>query len=168
MAMADGIVLDMIEEFVLGKKFIEELIAMVDKGDSDNVALLTRERDRLCGEIENYVRSIGAGIAPETVAPAIRQCELEISRLEVRIRAPRQRPEVEKLRDALTRRAAEWKETLRSEPKVARLLVRRLIGPLEMLDESTRPDFIKADCEVKTGLIDGLAEIQHVASPTSW
>jgi hypothetical protein len=37
-------------------------------------------------------------------------------------------------------------------------------------DESTRPDFIKADAVVKTGLIDGLAEIQDVASlmPASW
>jgi hypothetical protein len=29
------------------------------------------------------------------------------------------------------------------------------------------PDFIKADAEVRTGLIDGLAELQHVASPIS-
>ena len=49
---------------------------------------------------------------------------------------------------------------------MARLLLRRLIGPLVLYDESTRPDFIKADCVVKTGLIDGLAEIQDVASPT--
>ena len=118
--------------------------------------------------IENYVRSIGAGVAPETIAPAIRNCELEIARLEARIRTPRQQPQIEKLRDALTQRAAEWRITLRSEPKVARLLLRRLVGPLVMLDESTRPDFIKADCEVKTGLIDGLAEIQDVASPTGF
>jgi hypothetical protein len=36
----------------------------------------------------------------------------------------------------------------------ARLLLRRLIGPLELYDESTRPDFIKADTVLKTGLID--------------
>ena len=166
MAMADGIVLDMVEGDILGNKFIEELLGMVDQGQADNVALLARERDRLRGEIENYVRSIGAGVAPETVAPAIRTCELEVGRLEARIRTPRQQPQIEKLRDALTQRAAEWRVTLRSEPKVARLLLRRLVGPLVLHDESTRPDFIKADCEVKTGLIDGLAEIQDVASPT--
>ena len=65
----------------------------------------------------------------------------------------------------MTQRAAEWRVTLRSEPKVARLLLRRLIGPLVLYDESTRPDFVKADAVVKTGLIDGLAEIQDVASP---
>ena len=60
---------------------------------------------------------------------------------------------------------AAWKTTLRSEPKVARLLLRRLIGPLVLYDESTRPDFIKADAVVKPGLLDGLEEIQdRVAS----
>jgi hypothetical protein len=36
------------------------------------------------------------------------------------------------------------------------VLVRRLIGPLVLHDESTRPDFIRADAEVKPGLLDGL------------
>jgi len=49
------------------------------------------------------------------------------------------------------------------------LRLRRLIGPLEHYDASLPewqvPDFIKADCVVKTGLIDGLAEIHDVASP---
>ena len=56
------------------------------------------------------------------------------------------------------------------EPKVARLLLRRLIGPLELYDESTRPDFVKADTYLKTGVLDGLAEIQDMASQfsTSW
>ena len=98
-------------------------------------------------------------------AAAIRDRELEISRLEVRIRTPKQALNIERLRDALTQRAAEWKATLRSEPKVARLLLRRLIGPLVLHDESERPDFVEGVAEVKTGLIDGLAEIQDMASP---
>src|SRR5204863_8569624 len=89
-----------------------------------------------------------------------------IARIEVRLRTPRQQPNIERLRDALTQRATEWRVTLRAEPKVARLLLRRLIGPLMLYDESTRPDFVKADAVVKTGLLDGLAEIQHMASPT--
>ena len=132
------------------------------------VARLTADRDRLCGEVENLVGSIAAGVPADTVAPAIREREVEIARLEVRIRTPREQPNIEKLRDALTQRAAAWKATLRSEPKVARLLLRRLIGPLVLYDESTRPDFIKADAVVKPGLLDGLAEIQDVASPTGF
>ena len=164
MAFADDIVLDMVEGDILGTKFIEELLAMVDQGESDNVARLTADRDRLRGEVENLVGSIASGVPADTVAPGIREREVEISRIEVRLRTPRQQPNIEKLRDALTQRAAEWKATLRSEPKVARLLLRRLIGPLVLYDESTRPDFIKADAVVKPGLLDGLAEIQDVAS----
>jgi len=156
----------MIEGDILGTKFIEELLAMVDQGQIDNISRLTADRHGLRGEVENLVRSIAVGVSAETIAPEIRQRELEIARLEARIRTPRQQPQIEKLRDALLQRAAEWRAPLRSEPKVARLLLRRLIGPLVLYDESTRPDFIKADCEVKTGLIDGLAEIQDVASPT--
>jgi hypothetical protein len=46
--------------------------------------------------------------------------------------AASRRPNIEGFRDALTQHAAEWKQTLRPEPKVARLLIRRLIGPLEL------------------------------------
>ena len=162
MAFADDIVLDMVEGDILGTKFIEELLAMVDQGESDNVARLTADRNRLRGEVENLVRSIASGVPANTVAPGIREREVEIARLEVRIRTPREQPNIEKLRDALTQRAAAWKTALRSEPKVARLLLRRLIGPLVLYDESTRPDFIKADAVVKPGLLDGLADIQDV------
>ena len=165
MAFADDVVLGMVEGEILGRKFIEELLALVDQGESDTVARLTADRDRLRGEVENLVGSIAAGVPADTVAPGIRERELDIARLEVRIRTPRERPNIEKLRDALTQRAAAWKATLRSEPRVGRLLLRRLIGPLVLHDESTRPDFIKADAEVKPGLIDGLAEIQDMASP---
>jgi hypothetical protein len=70
----------------------------------------------------------------------------------------------------LNQRAAEWRATPRLEPKVARMVLRRLIGPLVLYDESTRSDFVKTDAVVETGLIDGLAEIQDVASlmPVSW
>ena len=122
---------------------------MVDRGKSDNVARLTLDRGRLRGEVENLVGSIAAGVPADTVAPGIRERELDIARLEVRLRTPREQPNIEKLRDALTQRAAAWKATLRSEPKVARLLLRRLIGPLALYDESTRPDFVKADAEVR-------------------
>ena len=97
-----------------------------------------------------------------------------VARLEVRIRTPREQPNIERLREALNQRAAEWKDTQRSEPKIARLVLRRLIRPLELYDASKpewqMPDFIKAEAMVKTALIDGLAEIHDVASlvPASW
>lgn len=169
MAAADANVLELIEGEILGERYINELLAMVDQGESDNVARLNADRARLRGEIENLVSSIAVGVPADTVAPGIRQRELEISRIEARLRAPKQQPNIERLRDALTQRAEEWKQTLRTEPRVARLLLRRLIGPIELYDASLpqwqMPEFIKADAEVKTGLIDGLAEIHDVASP---
>jgi hypothetical protein len=64
------------------------------------------------------------------------------------------------LRAALEQRAADWRETLRKEPAVARVLVRRLLSPLELYDASApewqMPDFIRADTEIQPGLLEGL------------
>jgi len=69
-------------------------------------------------------------------------------------------PRVDELRAALEQRAADWRETLRKEPAVARMLVRRLISPLELCDASApewqMPDFIRADTEIQPGLLEGL------------
>ena len=52
----------------------------------------------------------------------------QASRLDAVLRAPRrEQPNIERLREALTQRAAQWKADLRTEPKVARLLLRRLV-----------------------------------------
>jgi len=84
--------------------------------------------------------------------------ELEISRIEQRLRTPRQQSNIERLPEAVTQRAAEWRQSLGSEPRAARLLLHRLIRPIELYDASKpewqMPDVIKADAEVKTGLVD--------------
>ena len=119
----------------------------------------------------NLVRSIAVGVPADTVAPGIRERELEISRLEVRLRAPRKEaPNIEALRAALTQRADEWRATLRAEPKVARLLIRHLIGPLELPEDSPRPEWIEGVAEVKTGLLDGLHDVASLPGfePGSW
>ena len=75
------------EGSVLGMPFIEELLAMVDQGHVENTSQLAAERERLRGEVENLVRSIAAGVPPETIAPSIRRAEQEIARIEARLRA---------------------------------------------------------------------------------
>jgi DNA invertase Pin-like site-specific DNA recombinase len=160
-AFADDVVLTMVEGEILGTKFIEELLSLVEQGERDDTTRLTADRDRLRGEVERLVRLVADGLASDNVASAIREREAEIARLEVRLRTQRPAPNIVRLRDALTQRAAEWKVTLREEPKVARLLLRRLIGPLVLTDDSQRPEWIDAEAEVKTGLLDG-----DVASPT--
>ena len=67
---------------------------------------------------------------------AIREREREIRNLDARLRAPRRAPNVERVRAALEQRVATWKTLLRAEPKIARLMLRRLIGPLMLHDES--------------------------------
>ena len=89
MAETDGIVLDMLEGDVLGTKFIEELLGMIDRGQVEDRARLAMDCERLRGEVKNLVQSIASGVPAETVAPDIRSRQLEISRLEVRLRAPR-------------------------------------------------------------------------------
>jgi hypothetical protein len=98
-------------------------------------------------------------VPADSIAPAIREREAQIARLEVKLRQPRPvAPNIEKLREALTQLAEEWRETLRSERKVARLLLRKLIGSLELVGESQRPDWIDADTEVKPALLEGIHE----------
>jgi hypothetical protein len=120
MALADANVLEMIEGEILGTRYIEELLALVDQGESDNAARLNADRARLRGEIDKLVGSIaiGKGTEPTAIVEAIRQRELEISRIEARLRTPRQQPNIERLRDALTQRAAEWKATTPPDTKL--------------------------------------------------
>ena len=100
---------------------------------------------------------------------AINEREGQIARLEVKLRQPRKvAPNIEALREALTLRAAEWRKTLRSEPKVARLLLRKLIGPLELVDDSQNPNFVDADVELKPALLEGLHDGEKLASPAGF
>jgi Recombinase len=76
------------------------------------------------------------------------------------VRAVLERP----LRAALTQRAEAWKADLRDEPKVARLLLRRLVGPLTLWDEADAG--LRWDAEPKADeLLDGLVHLD--TSPTS-
>src|SRR5688500_2797719 len=84
------------------------------------------------------------------------------------LRAPKPAlPNLKKLREALEQRAAEWRETHRDEPIVARRLLRRLVGPLTLWDAS-EPEAAWIDWEtvLTPALLEGLAPIQVVASPT--
>jgi len=117
----------MVENEVLGTRFIEELLALVDKGDEDNSAHLVAESERLHREVSNLLDLAASGVSAETIAPKVRERQAALAKIEQQLRTPRpERPNIDKLRDALHKRAAEWRETLRSEPKVARVLLRLL------------------------------------------
>jgi site-specific DNA recombinase len=167
-AQTDDEVLSIVEGEVLGTRLIDELLALVDRGDSHEWDRLLSDRDRFRGEIERLVGSIAVGVPADSVAPAIREREAEIARLETRLRVPRKPiPNIERLREALTLRAEEWKAELRSEPQVARLVLRRLIGPLTLWEEP-RPEFIRWEASPKTELLEDLAPTLHMASPAGF
>jgi hypothetical protein len=135
------------------------LLALVDKGDRDNSALLIAERDRLQREIDNLL-----DLAAETIAPKVRERQ---AKLEQQLKVPRQAPpNLERLREALLQRAEEWRAELRAEPHVARLLLRRLVGPLKIWDAAE--EGIAWEAAPKAELLDGLAPIHVVASPTGF
>lgn len=142
-ADTDNAVLDVVEGEALGTRFIEELLALVDRGEADNTAQLTAERERLQRELKNLSESIALGtITNEEAAASIQPRRAELARIETKLRQPRPvQPKIDELRAALEQRAVAWRETLRAEPKVARLLLRRLIGPLTMVDPSDQTAF---------------------------
>lgn len=139
----DNRVLSVIEDEVLGNRFIGQLLALLDDAPADDGARLEAERNRLCAEIDHLLEVVAAGVPAATAAPKIREREAEIARIEARLRLPRPvRPDKERLRAALEMRTAVWRAELRAEPKVAGILLRRLIGPLTV-DTTPVPDFIR-------------------------
>jgi hypothetical protein len=177
-AQTDDVILSEIEGEVLGTRYIEELLALAENYRADDpTGRLTAERDRLRAEIDRLLDSIALGISAQTIAPKVRAKEDEIARIEAQLRVPRAAPpNVERLRAALEQRAEAWRRELRAEPKVARVLLRRLVGPLTLWNDSERRDWIPAvhpdeviswRAEVKAaGMLEGLVQDpQKVASP---
>ncbi|HXB54716.1 MAG TPA: recombinase family protein [Vicinamibacteria bacterium] len=163
---ADDLVLSIIEDEILGTRYIAELLTLVDDAP-DPTAHLETERDRLRAEVDRLVELVAAGVQESTAAPKIREREAAIARIEVRLREPRpERPSRERLRAALERRTTEWKAALRAEPKIARLVLRKLVGPLIM--HTPPPDFLRGagpgdlpehlrwEAPVLPSLLDGL------------
>ena len=98
---------------------------------------------------------------------AHRRCEAAKASVEARLRAPRQATNIDRLREALTQRAAERRATLREEPKVARLLLRRMVGPLTLFDPADTTAFVDWEASVTPALLEGLVPVHDVASPIS-
>lgn len=164
----DNVVLETVIDEALGTRYVDELLMMVETVP-DETGRLTSDRDRLRKELNNLVESIALlGINAATVGPTIKKREEELARVEAALRRPRpERPDADKLRAALLQRAGEWREVLRTtvdektgEPKLARLLLRRMLGSLT-LSGAERPSFVKWDADVKPGILAGIL-------PTYW
>ena len=164
-AETDDDVLSIVEGEVLGTRLIEDLLGLIDT-TPDQTAQLQAERQRLTGEIDNLVKSVAKGMPADVIAPTVREYQQAVAKIDVQLRAPRPaRPDLDKLRAALAQRSASWKADLRSEPQVARLVLRRLVGPLTLWDETEGGTRWEAEITPEN-LLDGL--VQLGTSPTGF
>jgi site-specific DNA recombinase len=171
-AEMDAAVLNCVEKHALGKTFINELLSLVDTSP-DPTEHVQAERKRVSGQIDNLVKSVAQGMPADVIAPVVRDYQQQLAKLDGELRRPRApRPDLAKLRAALEQRAADWRETLRGEPAVARVLLRRLVGPFEMADPNVVPaEFSEWVSSLTPALLDDLLQgqiVQLVASPTGF
>ena len=133
----------------------------------DPTAGLLAEKKRLEGERDNLVNSIAQGVP----AASVRKRETDMARIDAELAAPRaQAVDTERLRATLERAPRSGKRFSARSRKSRGLLIRRLLGPLEMPLE--RPEdrehieqIVRWEAETKpAALFDGL--IHLVASPT--
>jgi DNA invertase Pin-like site-specific DNA recombinase len=135
----DQTVLDQVEGEMLSPRFVDQLLRMVEDTPDDNERL-SAERDGLLAQKGNLVRSLAKGVSPEDVAPLLKELNAKIAKLESALNRPKPvNVNKAQLRAALEQRIAEWREVLRGEPHVARLLLRRLIGPITLWTDEPQP-----------------------------
>jgi len=143
MAETDRAVLSVLEDEVLGGRLIDELLLLVDAAPPDETERLRHEEQQVRAEISTLLESVAAGIPPGTVAPKVREREEKLARITADLQRPRPVPvNRDRLRAALQRQGQQWAEVLRSEPTVARALLRRLIGPISVWEESDPKEII--------------------------
>ena len=88
-------------------------------------------------QVDNLIASIAHGVPAATIAPAIRERKTEIARLDKILTQPRQaKADIDRLRVALTEKVACFRADLKAEPRVARMLLRRLIGPITLWSDT--------------------------------
>jgi DNA invertase Pin-like site-specific DNA recombinase len=154
----DNIVLDQIEGEVLGTRYIDELLTLVETAPDYSASMRT-ERDRLQSEIDNLVKSIAAGVPGEVVAPQINANKAAIEDLDRRLRIPRPVPvDLEDLRAALQLRTKEWRKKLRAKPAIARMVLRQCIGPITLTPKPDHVQWLQWETTPKTELLTGLAD----------
>ena len=163
----DNAVLQEVIDEALGTRYVDELLKMIETVP-DETGRLEAERDRLRKELNNLAEAVAQLGSADGLVPKVKERQAELAKVEAALRRPRpQRPEADKVRAALLQRAGEWRETLRAEPKVARLVLRRMLGSLT-LSGAERPAFVKWDAPVKPGILEGIVPTDLVASPNGF
>ena len=106
-------------------------------------------------EIDNPVASLAAGVPADTIAPAIRARTAALAQLETALATPPPaKVNLDRLRTVLTDQAEAWTAELREEPKIARLLVRRLVGPMTLTDSQDFSGLVDWEATVTPDILD--------------
>jgi hypothetical protein len=156
---ADEVILSEIEGEVLGTRYINQLLDLVDTAP-DRSAGMQAEKARLQTEIDHLVESVAAGMPQDAIISKVRANTDAIAELDRKLRIPRPpRVDVEDLRSALEQRAKDWKRKLRQKPEIARMVLRQCVGPITLWDDTERPEFLKWTTTPKTDMLNGLAQV---------
>lgn len=132
----DEAILGVIEAEVLGADLVDRLFSSLPSPDE-----LQLERERLLREKANLVRAIAAGTLDDADArDEMTRIRSGLSRVET--------TDIEALKAGVERRQSTWREELRRSPDLARVIVRRIIGPITLHTEP--PEWLTAwSAEVK-------------------
>ena len=139
-ARADNMLLAAIEGELLNTRTVEELLALVVDAP-DETGAPTRGADPSDDGDQAAGRLHRRGCSRQVRRRSHREKESELSRVETKLRAPRQATDRDRLRDALLQKVETWRADLRKEPKIARLVLRRLVGPFTLWTEAEEEYF---------------------------
>lgn len=126
--LTDESVLRALEDDVLSPRAVERVLASLETGPADDRKRLEAERDTARAERDRLVGSIAAGVPAGSVAPAIKEREDQIARLDARLAiAPPEAVDRAAMRKLLKGTVADYSVRLRENPEVARLVLRQLL-----------------------------------------
>jgi hypothetical protein len=129
----DQFVLSQIEAEFLSPEVVDSLVALVNDAPNDRDQLII-DREQLVRERGSLVRHIAKGtITDSDVHEEMERINDRLGKVEAALRRPR-RVNMDKaqMRAALEQQCAHWREVLRGEPRIARLLVKKILGTIEI------------------------------------
>lgn len=141
--LTDRDVVDALDRVVLSPDAVEEVLALVTADGPDERPALEADLNRLRTEVRRLLGSIADGVPAASVAPMVREKEAEAARIEARLRVPRA-PVADRthLRAALTGKAEAWSVILRRDPAAARMVIRKLMGPITLWKKEKAPAWL--------------------------
>ena len=152
----DDLILSAIESVVLSTNFIEDLLDSALTVDPVNRSELKTTRRQLLDEIANFNEAVAEGGDIPSLVASLEQRERQLAEVDTQLAlAPREPPDRQELRSALTLRVNEWRDILRGHIPQARRVLTELIELPITVNADPQPEWmtrLRAE-----GLLDELA-----------